>query len=72
MSASGLGYAWKVNYLAIITFKMKIVVADAYPLNPGDLNWKYLADLGEFIAYVVRIISASLHLSIINAGGVLS
>jgi glycerate dehydrogenase len=30
---------------------MKIVVLDGYTLNPGDLSWKPLEDLGELIVY---------------------
>lgn len=30
---------------------MKIVVLDGYTLNPGDLSWKGLEELGEFIVY---------------------
>jgi glycerate dehydrogenase len=29
----------------------KIVVLDGYPLNPGDLSWKSLAQVGETIVY---------------------
>jgi glycerate dehydrogenase len=31
--------------------KMKIVVLDGYTLNPGDLSWKQLEQLGEVIHY---------------------
>lgn len=30
---------------------MKIVVLDGYTLNPGDLNWKGLEELGETVIY---------------------
>lgn len=30
---------------------MKIVVLDGYTLNPGDLSWDSLKELGEFICY---------------------
>ncbi|MFT4155005.1 D-2-hydroxyacid dehydrogenase [Parafilimonas sp.] len=30
---------------------MKIVVLDGYTLNPGDLSWKELEDLGELVVY---------------------
>ena len=30
---------------------MKIVVLDGYTLNPGDLTWKGLEDLGEVTVY---------------------
>lgn len=30
---------------------MKIVVLDGYPLNPGDLNWENLKQLGELTIY---------------------
>jgi len=30
---------------------MKIVVTDAYPLNPGDLNWQNMEGFGELIIY---------------------
>lgn len=30
---------------------MKIVVLDGYTLNPGDLTWKGLEELGEFVVY---------------------
>jgi glycerate dehydrogenase len=30
---------------------MKIVVLDGYTLNPGDLNWERLFDLGEVVLY---------------------
>ena len=30
---------------------MKIVVLDGYTLNPGDLSWKKIEKLGEFICY---------------------
>ena len=28
-----------------------IVFLDAHTLNPGDLDWKCIKDLGEFTAY---------------------
>jgi glycerate dehydrogenase len=31
--------------------KMKIVVLDGYTLNPGDLSWERLFDLGEVVLY---------------------
>ena len=30
---------------------MKIIVLDGYPLNPGDLSWKLLEELGEVIVF---------------------
>src|SRR5690554_7533491 len=30
---------------------MKIVVLDGYTLNPGDLTWKGLEDLGQLMVY---------------------
>ena len=30
---------------------MKIVVLDGYTLNPGDLDWKGLEEIGECIIY---------------------
>lgn len=30
---------------------MKITVVDGYCLNPGDLSWEFLADLGEYRIY---------------------
>ena len=30
---------------------MKIVVLDGYSLNPGDLSWKGLEELGECMVY---------------------
>ena len=30
---------------------MKIVILDAYTVNPGDLNWDELAKLGELSVY---------------------
>ncbi len=31
--------------------KMKIVVLDGYGLNPGDLSWDSLTELGELVVY---------------------
>lgn len=30
---------------------MKIVVADGYPMNPGDMDWQILAAMGELTVY---------------------
>src|SRR5690606_34418947 len=30
---------------------MKIIVLDGYPLNPGDLSWKLLEELGEVTVF---------------------
>ena len=30
---------------------MKIVVLDGYTLNPGDLSWERLLDLGEVVLH---------------------
>ena len=30
---------------------MKIVVLDGYGMNPGDMSWEPLADLGELVVY---------------------
>jgi glycerate dehydrogenase len=30
---------------------MKIVVLDGYTLNPGDISWEALKNLGEVILY---------------------
>jgi glycerate dehydrogenase len=32
-------------------FSMKIVILDGYTLNPGDLDWSALQDLGEYTIY---------------------
>ena len=39
---AGVRWRWRV---------MKIVVLDGYALNPGDLSWDRLADLGELVVY---------------------
>ncbi|HEY9341055.1 MAG TPA: hypothetical protein VIQ00_07200 [Chitinophagaceae bacterium] len=31
---------------------MKIVVLDGYAMNPGDLSWEPLKQLGETVIYV--------------------
>ncbi len=30
---------------------MRIVVTDGYPMNPGDMDWDLLAELGELVVY---------------------
>ena len=30
---------------------MKLVILDAFSINPGDLSWKPIEDIGEFLCY---------------------
>ena len=41
-------FIWKYAKVVII---LKIVVLDSYALNPGDLSWDWLKNLGECELY---------------------
>ena len=45
-------YIWPAFYdTNFKTLKMKIVVLDGYTLNPGDLSWNAITELGDCKIY---------------------
>ena len=41
----------RIDFNQIEGSSMKIVVLDGYTLNPGDLSWQGMEELGEFLCY---------------------